>query len=552
MKRTLLTTALTLLTLASSYPCTNIIVGKNASTDGSVFCTYNADSYGAFMQMVHYAPQTYALGDSVAVVDWDTNRPWGHIPQASRTYNVLGNINEYQVAIGETTFGGREEMVDSTGVMDYGSLIYLALQRAQTAREAISVMTTLAETYGYNSEGETFSICDPNEAWIMEMMGQGPQSHKVVYVALRIPDNALCAHANQSRITTFTPRDTANVIVSPDCISYARQQGWYTGDDEHFSFRDAYCPPDFEGRRACEARVWAIYNHYQDMTPYLDFVCGYKPVAECRDLPLWIFPDEKVSLHDVQQLMRDHFEGTPFALDNDLGEGLWQMPYRPTPLVYDYDGAKYFNERPVSTQQTGFTFVVQLRAALPREIGGVIWFANDDPNMVPLVPVYCANTTPPPCFNDSTARWDTFSINSAYWVSNWVSNMVYPRYAQMFKDVERHRDALDSLFQADQQRIEQQALELYRTRPHDAVAFLTAYSCSCGDYFMDTWRDLAWFLVVKYNDMVEKPTDGDTFIATPYGFGEKVIRMGYPPRTRQRLLESTGDRFRIPDAPGDE
>ncbi len=547
MKRIRLFLLLWMSSVAISHACTNIIVGKKASVDGAVMCSYNADSYGACMQMCHYPAARHKEGEMRKIIDWDTNRPWGEIPEVAQTYNVLGNINEYQVAIGETTFGGREEMVDSTGLIDYGSLMYIALQRAQTAREAIKVMTSLAETYGYNSEGETFSICDSNEAWIMEMMGQGAGSKGVVWVAMRIPDDALCAHANQSRIRTFNQHDPDNVLFSADCIAYARRMGWYEGSDEDFSFRDAYCPPDFSGRRCCEARVWSIFNHYHDMTPYIDFVAGYKPVTECEEMPLWVVPSEKISVHDVQTMMRDHYEGTPFTLETDMGEGLWEMPYRPTPLTFTYDERKYFNERPVSTQQSAFTFIVQLRAWLPREIGGIIWFGNDDANMVPYVPVYCCNNEPPACFNDPVADDVTFSDKSAFWLSNWVSNMVYPRYAQMFKDVEAKRDYLDSLYQSNQYRIEEEAMVHYAVSPAEAVQYLTEYSNSLGDTFMLTWHELAYYLIVKYNDMAEKPTTEHGFQRTEYGLGEKVIRMGYPSRTAKRLIDSTGDKFLIPN-----
>ncbi len=547
MKRLSLLSLLTLLCTSYSLACTNIIVGKGASLDGAVMCSYNADSYGAFMQMCHYPPATHKTGEMRKIVDWDTNKPLGEIPEAEETYNVLGNINEYQVGIGETTFGGREEMEDSTSVMDYGSLIYIALQRSKTAREAIQVMTTLAETYGYCSEGETFSICDPNEAWLMEMMGKGPGGKGAVWVAVRIPDNAVCAHANQSRIRTFDQKDKENVMFSEDCIGYARRMGWFDGKDEDFSFRDAYCPLDFSGRRICEARVWSIFNHCTDMSRYVDFAMGRKPLDECEEMPLWIVPDEKVSLHDVQTMMRDHFENTPFTLTTDMGEGLWEMPYRPTPLYFEYEGQEYFNERPVSTQQSSFTFVVQLRAWLPREIGGVIWFGNDDANMVPYVPVYCGNTAPPKCFDDPDADDVTFSENSAYWVSNWVSNMVYPRYAQMFHEVEKKRDWLDSLYQSAQYDLEQDAIVKYAESPKEAVDYLTQ---TCDDYgwsFMLTWKNLATFLIVKFNDMIEKPTNEEgIFLRTEYGLGEKVIRMGYPSRTAKRLIESTGDKFLIP------
>ena len=529
-----------------SQACTNIIVGKKASADGSVMCSYSADSYGAFMKMAHFPAAKHAKGEMRKIYDWDTNRYWGEIPEAAETYNVLGNINEYQVAIAETTFGGREEMCDSTGIMDYGSLIYIALQRSKTAREAIKVMTSLAETYGYNSEGETFTICDPNEAWIMEMMGQGAGSKKVVWVAVRIPDDALCAHANQSRIKQFNQKDKQNVMFSKDCIKYARTMGWFDGKDEDFSFRDAYAKPDFSGRRYCEARVWTIFNHYADMTPYVDYAAGKKPLEECEDMPLWIVPDKKISVRDVENLMRDHYEGTPFALDNDMGEGLWQMPYRITPLSFTVDGKKYFNERPVSTQQSAFTFVAQMRSWLPRQICGIIWFGNDYANMVPFVPVYCGNKMPPACFDDPTADDITYSDNSAFWVCNWVSNMVYPRYSHMFPTLQRVRDRLDSSYEKNQSMIEEEAMKFYKNSEEAAVNYLTEYSNGLASDMLDTWHKLAKHLIVKFNDMAERPEKNGKFERSKYGNGATVKRPGYPERTAKRLVESTGDRFAVP------
>ena len=289
---------------------------------------------------------------------------------------MIGNINEYQVTIGETTYGGREEMVDNTGIIDYGSLIYIALQRSKTAREAIKVMTSLVETYGYNSEGETFTICDPNEAWIMEMMGKGPGSKGAVWVAIRIPDNAICAHANQSRITTFNMKDKQNVMYSKDVVKFARSKGWFTGKDKDFNWNQTYAKPDFSGRRYCEARVWSFFRHFdKSFDKYLPYAMGKEPNAE--PMPLWIVPDHKVSVQEMAECMRDHYEGTPLALDDNIGGGIWNMPYRPTPLSFELDGKKYFNERPTSTQQTGFSYVSQTRSWLPSAIGGVLCFGND-------------------------------------------------------------------------------------------------------------------------------------------------------------------------------
>lgn len=533
--------------MGQGQACTNFIVGKKASSDGAVMCSYSADSYGAYMKMAHYPSAKHAKNEMRKVIDWDSNRYLGDIPEAPVTYNVLGNINEYQVSIAETTFGGREEMRDSTGIIDYGSLIYIALQRSKTAREAIKIMTSLVETYGYYSEGETFTICDSNEAWIMEMMGQGAGSKKVVWVAVRIPDDAVCAHANQSRIRKFDQKDKQNVMFSKDCITYARNKGWFNGKDEDFSFRDAYAKPDFSGRRFCETRVWSLFNHFIDMTPYLDYAIGKRPLDECEEMPLWIVPNKKISVQDVENLMRDHYEGTPFSLDNDLGEGVWQMPYRPTPLTFTVDGQKCFNERPISTQQSAFTFVSQLRSWLPRQIGGIIWFGNDDANMVPFVPVYCGNSVPPACFNDPKADDVTFSMNSAFWVCNWVSNMVYPRYSQMFESVEVERIRLDSTYCANQHQIEIKAINIYKSDENKAVELLTNYSNSLGTDFLSAWQKLAFRLIVKYNDMAERPEADGEFSRSPYGLGATVKRQGYPSRTAKRLIESTGDKFIMPN-----
>ena len=394
MKKLTLLAALVLGFASYAQACTNFIVGKKASADGSVICSYNADDYGMFIGLCHFPAGTHAKGEMRKIVDWDTKEYHGEIPEAPVTYNVIGNINEYQVSIGETTYGGREEMVDTTGIIDYGSLIYIALQRSKTAREAIKVMTSLVEKYGYCSEGETFTICDPNEAWIMEMMGKGPGSKGAVWVAVRIPDNAICAHANQSRIRQFMKMDKGSVLYSKDVVKFARSKGWYKGADKDFDWQATYAKADFSGRRFCEARVWSFFRHFdKGFDRYLPWAEGKDPNAE--QMPLWIVPDRKVSVQDVEVCMRDHYEGTALSLDKDMGQGVWQMPYRPTPLMYKVDGKQYFNERPTSTQQTGFSYVAQLRSWLPREIGGVLWFGNDDGNMVAYTPIYCGNTVQP-------------------------------------------------------------------------------------------------------------------------------------------------------------
>jgi dipeptidase len=556
MKRQLIISAM-LAAATCSMACTNFIVGKKASKDGSVICSYSADSYGMFQGLVHYPAAKHQKGEMRKVYDWDTNKYYGEIAEAEETYNVIGNINEWQVTIGETTFGGREEMVDTTGIIDYGSLIYIALQRSKTAREAISIMTSLVEQYGYNSEGETFTICDPNEAWIMEMMGAWvPDSIKAamkpaarkqlgrtVWVALRIPDDMICGHANQSRITTFDMKDkTGNVLFSKNVVKYARTMGWFNGKDEEFSYNAAYAAPDFSGRRICDARVWSFFNRYADgMDEYVAWADGHDKTA--KPMPLWVKPNRLLTVSDVENAMRDHFEGTPFSLDQDMGGGIWEMPYRPTPLYFEVDGKKYFNERPVSTQQAGFVYVSQMRSWLPREVGGCFWFANDDGNMVPFTPVYCCATESPRPYNTPGADDLNFSMDNAYWVQNWVSNMVYPRYSMLFPSLKEVRDSLDNSYFRAQKEVEDRALTLTEEA---RVKYLTSYTAEKAEQMLARWQKLATYLIVKYNDMISKPEENGQFKRTQYGLGATVARPGYPTRYGHDLIKQTGNKFELP------
>lgn len=537
--KSLILSAAMLLASSGAFACSNLIVGKKASVDGSVLVSYNADDYGMFGHLCHYPAGTHPKGTMRAIYDWDSGVYHGEIEEAPVTYNVIGNINEFQLSIGETTYGGREEMVDSTGILDYGSLIYVTLQRAKTAREAISVMTSLVEKYGYNSEGETFSICDPNEAWIMEMQGTGAGSKGVVWVAMRIPDDAICAHANQSRIGKFNMKDKKNVLYSKNVISYARKMGWFNGKDSDFSWKNTYAFPDFSGRRFCDARVWSFFNHYaDDFDRYLPWALGKDKDAE--DMPLWIVPNRKLSVADVENGMRDHYEGTALALDTtSIGGGIYEMPYRPTPLTFTVDGKQYFNERPISTQQTAFTFVSQLRSWLPREIGGVLWFGNDDANMVAYTPVYCGNTVQPACYNTKGADAVTFSSDNAFWLCNMVSNMVYPRYSQLFPELKAVRDSLETSYFANQTSIEKQAADLYQTDKAAALKLLNNYSNAKADEMLANWKRLATRIIVKYNDMaVKKEKDGKLL--------QSVTRPGYPISFGRKLVKETGDWYAVP------
>ena len=545
--RLLFCTMLAATSVLASWACTNIIVGKKASVDGSVLVSYSADSYGCYGVMQHFAPGCHPQGSVRPVYDWETNAYKGTIPEAPVTYNVVGNMNEHQVTIAETTFGGREELVDTTGLLDYGSLIYIALQRSRTAREAIDVMTSLVEEYGYCSEGETFTLADPQEAWIMEMVGKGPGVKGAVWVAVRIPDDCVCAHANQSRIHRFMHYDKKECLFAKDVVSFARSKGLYKGKDKDFDFAATYCPIDFSGARACEARVWGFYRLCVDgMDRYFEYASGKDLTATPMDL--FYRPNKQLSVQDVQAAMRDQYEGTPLDMTHDAGAGVYQSPYRPRPLFWEHEGKKYFNERPIGTQQSSFTFVAQMRASLPDAIGGVLWFANDDSKTSAYTPVYCCVDTIPACYTKTSGDDVSFSFKSAFWMCNWVANMVYPRFSLLYPDLEKRRTALEKSFFNQQQEVEAKALQLYGQDSKKAVAYLTDYSTAIADRMMEEWMQLAQFLIVKYNDNVVKPETDGVFLRTKDGLGAKVQSVGYPKATYDRIIKETDDRFLVPTA----
>jgi dipeptidase len=524
--------------------CTNFIVGKKASADGSVLVSYSADSYGMFGELYHYPAGKHAKGEMRDIHEWDTGKFLGQIKEASETYNVIGNMNEFQVTIGETTFGGREELADSTAIMDYGSLIYVALQRSRTAREAISVMTSLVKEYGYYSEGETFSIADPNEAWMMEMIGKGPGVKGAVWVAVRIPDDCIAAHANQSRIHQFPLNDKENCLYSSDVISFAREKGYFNGLNKDFSFADAYCPRNFGGVRYCEARVWSFYNQFSKQVgdKYLPYIQGESD----EPMPLYIKVDKKLSVADVRNAMRDHYEGTPLDITNDLGAGPFKSPYRLSPLSFEYEGETYFNERPISTQQSAFSFVAQMRDNLPDAVGGVLWFGTDDANLTVFAPVYCCTTTIPACYRSDEADCVTFSWNSAFWIYNWVADMVRPRYSQMIDDVRRVQSGLEDTYIDAQEGIEAAAVKLYAENPDKAKEFLNNYTTMMAMNAVDSWKHLGEYLIVKYNDGVVKKTNADGSLMRPkYGNGAPLTRPGYPKEFQEILVKATGDRYKV-------
>lgn len=532
---------------ASAFACTNIIVGKAASADGSVFVSYNADSYGMYGNIYSHKGGTHQPGEMRDIYDWDTNAYHGKIPQALRTYSVVGQMNERQVSITETTFGGREELWHTEGIIDYGSLIYIALERAASAREAIKIMTSLVDEYGYCSEGETFSICDKNEAWIMEMIGKGKGEKGAVWAAVRIPDDCVAAHANQSRITRLSQYDKKNVMHSKDVISFARKKGYFSGKDADFSFRDAYAPNDFSAVRYCEARVWSIFNRMCDgMDSYVAYAQGKDMKGE---MPLYMKPNHKVTLQDVMNGMRDHYEDTPFDIRNEVGSGPYNMPYRPTPLSWKSGGAEYFNERPVSTQQTAFCFVGQMRSGMPDAIGGIAWVTNDDPNMAPFVPLYCSVTEVPECFRRIDGVQDdvTFSWKSAFWLQNTVSNMVYPYYEKMFPDLKLYRDKLDEAFES---RTAVWEKTISDTRG-PVAEYTTNYSRDCAEQMMQQWNELFRYLAVRHNDMAVKKINGadkplnERFTRSEHGLAVEPERPGYPEAYRKRIVEKEGERYKM-------
>ena len=546
MKKLLLAVALFVGAITESLACTNFIVGKAASKDGSVIVSYSADSYGMFGELYHYPAAIHPKGAMRQIFDWDTGKFLGEIKEAHQTYNVVGNMNEFQVTIGETTFGGREELADSTGIMDYGSLIYVTLQRSRTAKEAIQVMTDLVKEYGYYSGGESFSIADPNEAWILEMIGKGPGVKGAVWVAVRVPDDCIASHANQSRIHQFPLNDKENCIYSPDVISFAREKGYFDGLNKDFSFSKAYNPLDFGGVRFCEARVWSFYNQFNKAVgeKYLPYILGKSD----EPMPLFIKADRKVSVRDIQHAMRDHYEGTALDITNDMGAGAFKTPYRLSPLSFEVNGQKYFNERPISTQQSAFSFVSQMRANLPDAVGGVLWFGLDDANMIAFTPVYCCSTRVPDCYDGKHGDCVTFSWDSAFWIYNWVADMIRPRYSMMIGDLRNVQNGLEDTFESAQAGIEKRAAEMFEEDPVKAVEFLTNYTSMTAQTTFDSWKRLGEYLIVKYNDGVTKKVAKDGSFLRPkevHGHCAPLVRQGYPKEYLEELVKATGDRYKM-------
>ena len=554
MKRILIALLTVFLTYGSAMACTNLIVGKKASADGSVMCTYNCDGFGFAGSLSYSPPGRHAKDELIAIHGWGPPHEGQYVKQVEYTYNVVGFMNEKQVTIVETTFDGRLELVNNEGLLDYFSLMRLALQRSSTAREAIKCMAELVEEYGYNSSGESITVCDPNEAWIMEIVGKGPGNKGAVWVALRIPDDCICAHANLSRIRQFprvSPKSISskhlNKINRPevecvyayDVVSFAREQGFFNGKDEDFSFRDAYCPIDFENVRYADARVWSFFRHHyshEEMDKYLPYING--DFSEYDHLPLWIKPDKPLSMRDLQNDMRDHFEGTPLDMTADMTAGPWGMPIRPLPMHYkDSDSIPYFRERPIATQQSGFTMTCQMRSWLPNDVGGITWFNCDDANMVAYVPLYCCITQVPDAFRPENNQRNEFSDKSAFWVNNWVANMVYPRYSMMIGDLRKAQTELEDYYFANQEEVLDAIKDMM---PAERQSYLNHTSLTYTEKMMERWNQLAKYLIVKYNDQVVKRTDENGNF-TRWGYETP----GYDQQFIDAIGKSTGDRYKL-------
>ena len=530
--------------------CTNLLVGKNASVDGSTIITYAADSHTLFGDLQYLPAADHPAGAMRKIVDWDSGKPMGEIPEVAHTYAVVGNMNEHQVTIAESTWGGREELWDLNGksIIDYGSLMYIALQRSKTAREAIKVMTDLVAKYGYASEGESFSIGDPNEIWIMDMIGKGPDELGAVWVAIRIPDDCIAGHANNPRIWKFNMKDKKNVMYSKDVISFAKKKGLYSGKDADFAFAPVYQKFDAGALRGCDARVWSYFNRFhKGMDAYLPFIYG-KTNADADVMPLYVKPDRKISVRDMQNMMRDHFEGTPFDMTVDPGAATaYGVPYRWRPMDFEVDGVKYSQERAIATQQTGWVFAAQMRSWLPDEVGGCFWFGVDDANTAVFVPMYCSITQVPESYRQGKADMYTLDWDCAFWVNNWVANQAYHRYSQMIGDIRKVQGAIEDNFAKQQSVIEAEATSLLTTDRNAAIRLLTNYSVNAGQDATARYKKLGEYLFVKYLDGNIKKEENGKFKRNEHGTPASPTFAGYTQEYYDMLIKGPngGDRLKV-------
>ncbi|MBU2652263.1 MAG: C69 family dipeptidase [Bacteroidetes bacterium] len=571
MKHLLFTTLFTVYTVFS-FACTNFLITKGASTDGSTMISYAADSHVLYGELYHWPAATWPEGTMLDVYEWDTGEYLGQIPQVAQTYNVVGNMNEHQVAIGETTYGGRSELGKQTGaIMDYGSLMFIALQRSKSAREAIKVIAELMAAYGYYSSGESFSIMDKNEVWIMELIGKGEGYKGAVWVARLVPDGYVCAHANQARITTFPLADgktsitsdelgkifnpEVNTVYAADVISFAREKGYFDGKDKDFSFSDVYAPVDFGGARFCEIRVWAMFNQVKGgMDQYWDYVKGHiEHNDEFADgsknpngfasnrMPLWIKPDRKVSVHDMMNFMRDYLAGTELDMSLDVGAGPYNNPYRWRPLTFEVDSVTYCNERATVTQQTGFSFVAQSRSWMPDEIGGILWFSVDDAGSSVYCPMYSSITKVPEAFERGNGAMMEFSSTSGFWVFNQVSNLAYTRYRDIHPEIHAKQQAMEQEYINFSTAVDAGAELLLGQNRDLALAYLTNYSCNQGNALVQEWRNFYEYLFMRY-------MDGNIKTPNPGKQNPKVSQPGYGNEFYRIIVEKTGDKLKYKGA----
>jgi dipeptidase len=564
MKRNLITIAIAIILSINcnhTQACTNFLVTKGASATGSTFISYSADSHVLYGELYFWAAAKYPAGSMLKIYEWDTNKYLGEIAQASETYRVIGNMNEHSVAIGETTYGGRHELAGS-GIVDYGSLIYIALQRSRNAREAIKTICELLNTYGYASEGESFSISDPNEVWILEMIGKGKNDKGAVWVAVRIPDGYVSGHANHARITNF-PLERKKVknsissknidkifnpdveyVYAHDVISFARTAGYFNGTDAEFSFSDVYAPVDFSAARACEARVWSFFKQVNNsMWEYEDYAMGHNLKHR---MPLYIKPDRKLSLEDVKIAMRDHYEGTKMDMTVDIGAGAFKCPYRWRPMEFEFEGKKYLHERATATQQTGFWFIAEGRSWLPNPVGGILWFSVDDAATSCLTPIYCGATRVPEIFAVGNGDLLTYSDRSAFWLFNRVTNFVYSRYDRMSKDVLHAQKNFESESEQLINDIDKNASALYTQNAEEAINVITEFSLKRAREMFATWKKLDAYLLVKYIDgNVKKEKDGK-FERTEDNYPLSPEQPELPEFWIKKIVEDNGEILQMP------
>ena len=524
---------------SAALACTSLIATKGVTPDGSVLVTYAADSHTLYGELYNQPAADHPAGAMRKIIDWDSGKPLGEIPEVPHTYATIGNMNEHGLVIAESTWGGHEELAGS-GIIDYGSLIYVTLQRARTAREAIQVMTDLVKKYGYASSGESFSIADADEAWIMELIGKGKDDKGAVWVARRIPDGCIAGHANHPRIHKFPLKDKSKLtIYSPDVISFAREKGYFNGKDADFDFSKAYSDTDFGALRGCDARVWSYFNRFADgMNAYLPWIDR----AEGEPMPLWVKADRKVSANDMKWMMRDHYEGTPYDMTNDIGAGPYKVPYRWRPMTFKVDDKEYTHERAIATQQTGFSFVAQLRGDLPAYLRGLLWFGTDDANTCTYIPVFCSVKQTPAQLGPGDIQ--TLDWNANFWVNNYVANQAYNRYSQMIPDIRRVQKQLEDGMEEDVR----VAIEQIPEFGDDEIARQLTQDLAniWAERATTAYKELGDFLLVKFMDgNIKKVTPDNKFIKSEYGMPVSPQFGGYDDRYFRSIVNDAGDRLRV-------